>query len=49
MYNMIYDSLKRSSPKSASGAALRTVCFLENTQEQEAILRDMPTKSRKLF
>lgn len=50
MYNMIYDLLKQSLPaKSAGGAALRTACFLESTQEQEAILRNMPTKQNNSF
>lgn len=50
MYNMIYDLLKQSLPaKSAGGAALRTGCFLENTQEREAIPRNMPTKQNNSF
>lgn len=45
MYNMIYDLLKQFLPaKSVDGAAQRTVCFLENTQEPIASLRNIPSK-----
>lgn len=45
MYNMIYDLLKQSLPaRSVDGAAQRMVCFLENTQELIASLRNMPSK-----
>lgn len=47
--NMIYDLLKRSLPdNSADGAAERKACFLASTQEQTAILKNMPSKLSEL-